>query len=72
MATQSLHDLLEILVKKGGSDLHISSGSPPRMRIDGELIPANDVILTPVGVAFTLVLGAVVGDPSQAVVGGVT
>lgn len=47
MSTQSLYDLLEILVKKGGSDLHISSGSPPRMRIDGELIPANDIILTP-------------------------
>ncbi len=47
MSAPSLYDLLEILVKKGGSDLHISSGSPPRMRIDGELIPVNDIILGP-------------------------
>jgi twitching motility protein PilT len=47
MSAPSLYDLLEILVKKGGSDLHISSGSPPRMRIDGELIPVNDITLTP-------------------------
>ncbi|MBI4843006.1 MAG: type IV pilus twitching motility protein PilT [Nitrospirae bacterium] len=47
MPGPTLYELLEILVKKGGSDLHISSGSPPRMRIDGELIPANDIILSP-------------------------
>jgi len=43
----SLHDLLKLLIDKGGSDLHISTGSPPRIRIDGNLRPTNDPPLTP-------------------------
>lgn len=43
----SIYDLLEVMVKKGASDLHLSSGSPPRMRIDGSLIPYSDIDLTP-------------------------
>ena len=26
---------------QGGSDLHISAGSPPRIRIDGQILPLN-------------------------------
>ena len=33
----SLEELLEALVTKGGSDLHVSAGSPARIRIDGSL-----------------------------------
>ncbi len=47
MSAPSLYDLLEILVKKGASDLHLSSGTPARMRIDGDLIEANDIVLSP-------------------------
>ena len=43
----SLHDLLKLLIDKGASDLHISTGSPPRIRIDGNLRPTNDPPLTP-------------------------
>ena len=39
--TPSLQDLLKSLIEKGGSDLHITSGSPPRMRINGKLSPIN-------------------------------
>jgi twitching motility protein PilT len=30
---------LELVVKQGGSDLHLISGNPPRVRLHGELIP---------------------------------
>src|SRR3972149_7054059 len=33
----SITDLLKEMVEKGASDLHLSVGSPPRLRIDGEL-----------------------------------
>lgn len=35
----NLHQLLKLMVDKGGSDLHITVGSPPQIRIDGELVP---------------------------------
>jgi twitching motility protein PilT len=35
----NLHQLLKTMVEKGGSDLHITTGSPPQIRIDGDLIP---------------------------------
>ena len=43
----TMEDLLALLVRKGGSDLHISTGSPPRLRIDGILIPVETEYLTP-------------------------
>jgi twitching motility protein PilT len=39
--------LLEQLVKRGGSDLHITAGSPPKIRIDGSLIDAGTEPLDP-------------------------
>jgi len=47
MSNHTLHEMLEIMIKKGASDLHLSSGTSPRMRIDGKLIPLDDDILTP-------------------------
>ena len=35
----NLHQLLKLMVDKGGSDLHITVGSPPQIRIDGHLVP---------------------------------
>jgi twitching motility protein PilT len=34
-----LEDLLRFLVERGGSDLHLKVGSPPRVRVDGHLQP---------------------------------
>jgi twitching motility protein PilT len=33
----TLEELLRTMVERGGSDLHIAAGSPPRIRIDGRL-----------------------------------
>lgn len=35
----NLHQLLRVMVERGGSDLHVTVGSPPQIRIDGSLIP---------------------------------
>lgn len=35
----NLHQLLKIMVEKGASDLHVTVGSPPQLRIDGSLVP---------------------------------
>ncbi len=44
----SLHQLLKAMVDKGASDLHITTASPPQLRIDGELVPLKTPALTPV------------------------
>ena len=36
------------MVEKGSSDLHISAGTPPQLRIDGELVQLKTAPLTPV------------------------
>ena len=35
----SIHQLLKAMLDQGASDLHITADSPPRLRIDGHLIP---------------------------------
>ncbi len=45
MAT--IYDLLKTMIEKGASDLHITTGSPPRLRIDGKLIPLDSQPLSP-------------------------
>ena len=42
----NLHQLLKLMVEKGASDLHITCGSPPQLRIDGHLIPLKTAALT--------------------------
>lgn len=42
-----IEELLEKLVTEGGSDLHISSGLPPAIRLDGKLKRMNLPPLTP-------------------------
>lgn len=42
----TMEELLAFLVRQGGSDLHISVGSPPRIRVDGLLIPIDCPTLT--------------------------
>ena len=44
----NLHQLLKAMVEKGASDLHLTTGSPPQLRVDGELIPLKVPPLTPV------------------------
>jgi len=44
----SLQQLLKAMIEKGASDLHITTGSPPQLRIDGQLVPLKMPPLTPV------------------------
>lgn len=37
----NIHQLLTELVNRGGSDLHVTTNTPPQIRIDGELIPLD-------------------------------
>src|SRR6476660_10367609 len=40
MATDAtLHGLLKQMVEMGASDLHLTTSSPPMVRLDGKLIP---------------------------------
>jgi len=45
MATVPIEELLQILVDQGGSDLHLSAGSPPKVRVDGELFDTEHGVL---------------------------
>jgi twitching motility protein PilT len=44
----NLHQLLKAMVEKGASDLHVTTASPPQLRIDGSLVPLKTPPLTPV------------------------
>jgi twitching motility protein PilT len=44
----TLHQLLKAMLDKKASDLHITTGSPPQLRIDGDLVPLRTDSLTPV------------------------
>jgi twitching motility protein PilT len=43
----SIVDLLRLIVDKGGSDLHITVGSPPMLRLQGKLWPTDMPALAP-------------------------
>jgi twitching motility protein PilT len=36
-----IDNFLDLLVKQGGSDLHLCSGNPPRIRVRGDLVPVK-------------------------------
>ncbi len=40
---ESLEDLLKYMVEKDATDLHITTGAPPKVRINGELVPVPGV-----------------------------
>ena len=44
----NLHQLLKAMVEKGASDLHVTTGTPPQLRIDGKLVPLRTPPLSPV------------------------
>ncbi len=43
----TLHQLLKVMIDRGASDLHITAGSPPQLRIDGRLVPVKSNALSP-------------------------
>jgi twitching motility protein PilT len=44
----NLQQLLKAMVEKGASDLHITTGSAPQLRIDGSLVPLRVNAMSPV------------------------
>ena len=45
-ASKFMFDLLRLMVSKGGSDLFITAGFPPAMKIDGRMTPVSSQALT--------------------------
>src|SRR3979411_2205302 len=43
----SLSDLLKRMLEMGGSDLHITTNSPPQIRVHGHLVPLDMPQMTP-------------------------
>jgi twitching motility protein PilT len=43
----NLHQLLKAMIEKGASDLHVTTSSPPQLRIDGKLHPLKIPPLAP-------------------------
>ena len=43
----NLRDLLQEMIEKGASDLHLTAGLPPMLRVDGEVMPTDREALTP-------------------------
>ena len=43
----NLHQLLKTMIEKGASDLHVTTGTSPQLRIDGKLTPLKTPPLTP-------------------------
>ena len=40
-----IHDLLKLVIDKKASDLHITEGASPILRIDGNLVRVNSPLL---------------------------
>ena len=43
MQVEQIDELLKLMLDKGASDLHLKVPSPPVLRIDGVLIPQEDM-----------------------------
>ena len=41
-----MRELLEEMVSKGASDLHLAAGLPPQYRIDGQIVSTDLPVLT--------------------------
>ena len=48
MSSITLQQLLKTMVEAGATDLHVTTGSAPQLRIDGDLVPLKTNKLTPV------------------------
>ncbi len=44
----TLRQLLNVMIQRGSSDLHVTTGTPPQLRIDGSLVPLRTPPLGPV------------------------
>ena len=45
-ALKFMHDLLRLMAQKKGSDLFITAGFPPAIKLDGKMTPVSNQVLT--------------------------
>ena len=63
-AIKYMHDLLRLMVQKNGSDLFITAGAVPSMKVDGTMTPLSNQSLSP---QHTQVLvGSIMNDKQRA------
>src|SRR5574340_170790 len=46
-AEKTVHDLLRLMLAKNASDLFITAGFPPAIKVDGKITPVSNQTLTP-------------------------
>jgi len=46
-ALKFMQDLLRLMVQKNGSDLFITAGFPPAIKVDGRIVPQSNQVLSP-------------------------
>jgi twitching motility protein PilU len=46
-SSKFMNDLLKLMISKRGSDLFITAGFPPAIKVDGKIIPQSNQVLTP-------------------------
>jgi len=63
-ATKFIYDLLRALIAKKGSDLFITSGFPPAMKVDSKMTPVSSQALTPQHTA--MLVRAIMNDKQAA------
>jgi twitching motility protein PilU len=63
-ATKFIYDLLRALLAKKGSDLFITAGFPPAMKIDGKMTPVSQQALT--GQHTAMLIRAIMNDKQAA------
>lgn len=62
-ALKFMHDLLRLMLNKKASDLFITAGYPPAMKIDGKMTPITQQVLSP---AHTAALAQAIMNDKQA------
>ncbi len=63
-AIKYMHDLLRLMVKKDGSDLFITAGAMPSMKVDGVMEPISNQSLSPEHTQ--LLVSAIMNDKQRA------
>ena len=46
-AEKTVHDLLRLMLAKNASDLFITAGFPPAIKVDGKITPVSNQTLDP-------------------------
>ena len=62
-AIKLMQDLLRTMVAKGGSDLFVTAGFPPAIKIDGKVRPVSDKALSPID--SSMIVNSIMNDKQR-------